>query len=175
MSAILAVTINKTDKNDARGIADAMRCNHYKESQMKEDAHAEMTILLSSPTTLVNSLCTLKNTIRGHLKSFGLRLGSVSNKTFPERVRSELALFTGPCMDGFAGLLKSYEAILNEIAILNKKLRSFCLIDEDVKLLMTVPGIGKVTVMTYKINSGDPARFKKSRSVGAYFGMSARQ
>lgn len=68
MAAILSVTVNKTDKNDARGIADAMRCNHYKETQVRSEEDAALCILLNSRETLVQSRGRLKNTIRGYLE-----------------------------------------------------------------------------------------------------------
>ena len=65
MAAILSVTVNKTDKNDARGIADAMRCHHYKETHVRDDKDDAIGILLKSRSTLVNSRRTIKNTVRG--------------------------------------------------------------------------------------------------------------
>src|SRR3990167_11323068 len=55
MAAILSVTVNKTDKNDARGIADAMRCNHFKETRVRDDKDDAIGILLKSRSTLMAS------------------------------------------------------------------------------------------------------------------------
>ena len=88
MAAILSVTVNKTDKNDARGIADAMRCNHYKEVNIRNSHDDAIVILLKSRATLVNNRRLLKNTVRGHLKNYGIRLGTVSHKQFSVTVRS---------------------------------------------------------------------------------------
>ena len=174
MAAILSVTVNKTDKNDARGIADAMRCNHYKETRIKDDNDEATSILLRSRSTLVNSLTTLKNTVRGHLKSYGIRLGVVSHKNFSSVVRSYFPKFLPSIIKGMEGLLKSYETLSEEIDKLNKVLERICKEDEDIKLLMTAPGVGKVMALTFKADIGDPSRFKKSESVGAYYGMTPR-
>jgi transposase len=93
MAAILAVTVNKTDKNDARGIADAMRSNHYKETHLREDEDEAMSILLQTRATLVNSRTTLKNTLRGHFKTYGIQLGEISHKSFPVKVRTYFSKF----------------------------------------------------------------------------------
>ena len=175
MAAILSVTINKTDKNDARGIADAMRCNHYKETRIREDNDESISILLQSRTTLVGTRTTLKNTLRGYLKSYGIRLGTVSHKDFSSKVQSYFPQFLSEAIKGIEGLLNSYDTLCKEIDKLDKSLEKICKEDEDVQLLMTAPGVGKIVALTFKADIGDPARFKKSESVGAYYGMTPRQ
>ncbi len=175
MAAILSVTVNKTDKNDARGIADAMRCNHYKATQVRNDTDEAITILLKSRATLVDSRRILKNTIRGHLKIYGIRLGTVSNKKFPETVRSSYSKLLPQAAKGLEGLVKSYETFCTEITAMEKFINEICKQDKDVQLLMTVPGVGKIAALTFKTDVGDPSRFKKSESVGAYYGMAPRQ
>jgi transposase len=175
MAAILSVNVNKTDKNDARGIADAMRCNHYKETQTRTDGDEALSILLQSRATLLESRTTLKNTIRGHLKIYGIRLGTVSHKKFAALVRSYYPKLLPLAVCGIEGLLKSFEGLCLEIDKLDKALEEECKEDEDVQLLMTVPGVGKVVALTFKAETGDPHRFKKSSSVGAYYGMTPRQ
>src|SRR3990167_3080532 len=84
MAAILSVTVNKTDRNDARGIADAMRCHHYKEVHLRDSQDDAVGILLKSRSTLVSNRGLLKNTVRGHLKSPRL-LTSVDRDTIRNR------------------------------------------------------------------------------------------
>jgi transposase len=175
MAAILSVTINKTDKNDARGIADAMRCNHYKETRIRDDNDESISILLQSRATLVETRTTLKNTLRGYLKSYGVRLGTVSHKNFSSRVQSYFPQFLSEAIKGIESLLKSYDTLCEEIDKLDKSLEKICKEDEDVQLLMTAPGVGKIVALTFKADIGDPTRFKKSESVGAYYGMTPRQ
>ena len=175
MAAILSVTVNKTDKNDSRGIADAMRCNHYKAVNIRGDADDSIGIFLSSRSTLVKSRGTFKNTVRGLLKTYGICLGEVSNEKFSETVRASLSSVLSEAKCGIESLLRSYEAMHEEIKKLEKALNQLCKQDEDVKRLMTVPGVGMVVAMTYKTDMGDPTRFEKSESVGAYYGMTPRQ
>jgi transposase len=175
MAAILSVTINKTDKNDARGIADAMRCNHYKLVNLRDNDNGSTGVLLKSRATLVDSRRTLKNTIRGFLKAYGIRLGAVSNQQFPKTVRDASVEVLSHAKLGMESLLKSYEAMHSEIKKIEKSLNEICKYDEDAKLLMTVPGVGMIVALTYKADMGDPSRFQKSESVGAYYGMTPRQ
>jgi transposase len=175
MAAILSVTVNKTDKNDARGIADAMRCNHYKEVGLRDEKDDSISILLKSRSTLVNNRRTLKNTIRGHLKHYGIRLGTVSHKNFAGVVRSYYPKMLKEATVGVEGLLKSYEYSSEEIAKMEKSLKELCKQDEEVQRLMTVPGVGMIVALTFKSDIGDPSRFEKSESVGAYYGMTPRQ
>jgi transposase len=175
MAAILSVTVNKTDKNDARGIADAMRCNHYKEAQVRSDENEALSILLNARATLVNSRVGLKNSIRGYLKSYGIRLGTMSHKKFSIYVRSYYPEILGKAAEGIESLLKNYEAHCQEIDKIEDSLKEICKQDQIAQLLMTAPGVGMIVALTYKTDMGDPQRFERSESVGAYYGMAPRQ
>jgi len=175
MAAILSVTINKTDKNDARDIADAMRCNHYKEVHLRDINDHSTAILLKSRASLIQSRTALKNTVRGFLKAYGIRLGGVSHKKFPQVVREHSDDILPAAFTGIQGLLKSFESIHKEILELEEELKEICKHDQEVQLLMTAPGVGMIVALTYKTDLGDPTRFKKSESVGAYYGMTPRQ
>ena len=175
MAAILSVTINKTDKNDARGIADAIRCNHYKEVHLHDIEDAALNILLKSRSTLVQTRTKSKNTIRGHLKLSGIRLGSVSDKKFSEVVQNAYTKMHDQARLGIDSLLKVFNMINKEIELLDKQLNEVCKQEEVVKLLMTTPGVGPVVALTYVAGIGDPLRFENSESVGAYFGLSPKQ
>jgi transposase len=175
MAAILSVTVNKTDKNDARGIADAMRCNHYKEVNLRDSDDDSIGILLKSRATLVNTRRLLKNTVRGYLKNYGIRLGTVSHKQFPITVCSYYPKLLQEAIQGIEGLLQSYKTVSKEIEKMEESLKKICKQDKEAQLLMTVPGVGMIVALTFKADIGDPTRFKKSESVGAYYGMTPRQ
>ncbi|OYZ38320.1 MAG: hypothetical protein B7Y25_01385 [Alphaproteobacteria bacterium 16-39-46] len=123
MSAILSVTINKTDKNDARGIADAIRCNHYKEVYVKSDADASVEILLKSRKTLVHLSGILKNAIRGFLKTYGVLLGDLQPENFTIKVREKFQNIPQEAGDGIKSLLKSFETNSSEIDIIDQKIK----------------------------------------------------
>ena len=134
-----------------------------------------MSIFLTSRSTLVGDRGQLKNVVRGLLKTYGIRLGEVSYDKFSKKAYEVLSELPSATQCGLAGLLKSYDSMNEEIKKMDKKLNELCKKDEDAQRLMTIPGVGMVVAMTYKADIGDPTRFKKSESVGAYYGMTPRQ
>lgn len=175
MAAILSVRINKTDKNDAQGIADAMRCGLYREVASKSQESIERGVLMSSRRVLMEQKVELQNTIRGLLKTYGIRLGNCGEATFSEKVKGHLSKIPLLSMKSIEGLLYCFEQQREKINELTKKVEELARGDEEIKRLMTIPGVGAITAMAYKIEIDDPKRFKKSRAVGAYLGMTPRQ
>lgn len=175
LSPILALKINKTDKNDARGIAEALRSNLYTKVHCKPLESVERSILLTSRRALVNQQTQLKNTVRGLLKSYGIRLGSVGVKKFSSTVLKCLEKHEELVVVSITALLSAFDHLLYEIEKMNQKMLEIASKDKEVQHLMTIPGIGPVTALTYKTEIFDPARFKDSKSVGAYLGMTPTQ
>lgn len=176
MASILSVQINKTDKNDAKGIADAMRCDLFKEVVRKSDKTIELSILMGSRRTLVNQRTQLKNTIRGFLKSYGIRLSITGENEFITQVRENLSKEKRIIsQESLHSLISCYKQHCIEITNLEKVIESLAKKDEDIKRFMTIPGVGIITAMTFKIVIGDPYRFSNSRDIGAYIGMTPRQ
>lgn len=175
MAAVLSTQINKTDKNDARGIASAMRCGIYTEVSPKTKECLEIGTLLGSRRLLVNQKVAVTNSVRGFLKTYGIRLGSCGEKGFAEAVRKTYKVEHGLAIEGIEALLKQREMIIEQIKVLTKKAEAIARENEQVVRLMTIPGIGAIIGLAYVAEVGDPKRFKKSRSVGAYFGMTPKQ
>lgn len=175
MAAVLSVEINKTDKNDARGIANAMRCNLYREVIQKTKNAIELGTLMSSRRLIVQQKVQLTNAVRGFLKTYGLRLGPCGDKTFCQKVREKLLDKCSLAKKGIEELLSCFEKACEGIKRLTKEAEDLAREDEDIKRLMTIPGIGVITAVSYKIEIDDPKRFKNSRAVGAYLGMTPKQ
>jgi transposase len=175
LSPILALKINKTDKNDARGIAEALRSDMYTRVHCKPQESVEKSILLTSRRALVNQQTQLKNTVRGLLKSYGIRLGSVGAKRFSSAVMKQIEKQEKIVILSIASLLSTFDKIVEEVEKFDKEMLRLVMQDKEVQQLMTVPGIGPVTALTYKTEIFDPARFKDSKSVGAYLGMTPKQ
>jgi transposase len=74
-----------------------------------------------------------------------------------------------------APLLKAREAIEKQIDDLDGKVLKLARHDAQIRRFMTVPGIGPITALCFKATIDDPARFKRSRSVGAYIGLTTRR
>jgi transposase len=175
MATLLSVQVNKTDANDAQGIAEAMRCGMYKEVCQKSQQAIELGTLLQCRRTLVQQRVQLINSIRGFLKTYGIRLGSCGGKEFPGKIRALLPGMLMLAREGIESLVNCYEKLSEEIKRLDGKIEAVAKEDEDVQRLMTVPGVGIITAMSFKIEIDDPQRFKKSKDVGAYLGMTPRQ
>lgn len=175
MSKVLSININKTDKNDARLIAEALRCGFYSEVVQKSQDLAEVQILLNSRRTLLNILVKLKNTVRGFLKTYGIRLGTLSHQKFGIAVREYLADKPEIVQIAIISLIDTYQSTLYQLNKVEAQIKKMAQDDPDIRLLMTIPGVGIITAFTFKVCLGDPKRFKKSRSVGAYFGMTPSQ
>lgn len=175
MATILSVQINKTDKNDAKGIAEAMRCGLYREVMQKSQEAIELGTFLGSRRLLVMQKVQLSNAIRGFLKSYGIRLGTATDLNFAEKVRKEISKQYALAEQGIEGLLICFEKLVDELKKLTKKVEELARRDEEVKRLMTIPGVGPIVAVTYKAVIDDPKKFKNSRSVGAYLGMTPKQ
>jgi transposase len=184
MAAILETNINKTDRNDARAIANAIRCKNYKEVHMKSIESIQTNALLISRKALVHQKTDLYNTVRGILKTFGVKLpkGLKSAReaikkvtAFDDYVPDEQKISVHIDWSVIEPLLVCLEKVDEQLEILNVKLELTAKNDPVVQQLMTHPGVGVVTAVSYKAEIDDPTRFKKSRSVGAYLGMTPNQ
>jgi transposase len=159
--AALKMQINKSDRNDAAGIARIMQCGWYKEVRVKAlDSHA-VRALLSSRALLVQMKRDLENQIRGLLKNFGLIIGRAKMNTFTART---VELIDGQPLLAAAiePLLKAREAIARQIAGLDGKLLRLARSEPQVRRFMTAPGVGAITALCYFATIDDPERFKKS-------------
>lgn len=175
MAAILATTINKTDKNDARGIAEALRANHYKECVHRSDQAMEVRTILHSRETAVNGRSHVTTSIKGHLKVYGIKLGKGSGKDFRAKVEQSIAKLNPGINKVIGCLLNILDVLEKEIKELDKLVKEIAKQDEDVKLLQTMDGVGPITALKYKSEIDDPKRFKDSRDVGAYIGLTPSQ
>lgn len=176
MAAALSARINKNDRNDARGIAQMMRAGLYKEVQVKSDESCQLKLFLGSRRQLVTNRQQLKGTIRGLLKIYGIKLTSKDVcGGFGIKVRQIISTLDQISCDSISALLESLEAIEASLTKLDKILSALGQKDEDCQRLMTVPGVGAITAMTYKAALDDPGRFASSETVGAYMGLTPRQ
>jgi len=151
-----------------------MQCGWYKEVRVKDlDSHAVKALLVSR-ALLVKIKRDIENQIRGLLKNLGLVIGPAKMNVFALRAteltedRPELAVAVTP-------LLTARVAIEQQIADLDRKVMKLARNNAQVRQLMTVPGIGPVTALCFVATIDDPRRFKTSRSVGAYVGLTTRR
>jgi transposase len=172
--AALSMQINKSDRNDAAGIARIMQTGWYREVKVRSPASHATRALLNSRAMLVNIVRDLENQIRGLLKVEGLVIGRAKEGVFSKRVeallgdRPELRLIIEP-------LLMTRESVRQQLGLLERRVRRLANERPLTRTLMTVPGVGPVTALAFMAAIDDPTRFKRSRSVGAYLGLTPRR
>ena len=166
--------INKSDRNDAAGIARIMQTGSFKEVRVKDlDSHS-VRALLASRALLVKIKRDLENQIRGLLKNLGLVIGRAKFNVFA--VRAEELIENRPeLIAAVRPLLVARKAIEQQVGDLDRKVLTLARRDMQVRRFMTVPGVGPITALCFKATVDDPTRFKRSRSVGAYVGLTTRR
>src|SRR5262249_21952320 len=172
--AALKMQINKSDRNDAVGIARIMQCGWYKEVRVKDlDSHA-IKALLVSRALLVKIKRDIENQIRGLLKNLGLVIGRAKMNVFSVRA-SELTGNRPVLAAAVVPLLRAREAVERQIADLDRKVMRLARDNAQVRRFMTAPGVRPITSLCFLATIDDPTRFKRSRSVGAYAGLTTRR
>ena len=174
VSAALSNNINKTDRCDAKGIADIMRAGFYSEVHIKSANAMEVGSCLQSRATLVSSIVALKGSLRGQMRCYGVKLKA--NKTgFVSAVAEALKTLNPELAACLNILLQSFTVLQTNLEVLDKRLLALAKADDRVALLETVPGVGPITALAFISEVDDPKRFKNSRDVAAYFGLTPRQ
>jgi transposase len=175
MAAILATVINKTDKNDARGIAEALKANHYKECVHRSDEAMEIRTILHSRKTVVEERSHLTTSIKGHLKVYGIKLGKGSGKNFRAKVEQSIVNLKSRIKQVIDSLLNVLDVLEQEIKELDKLVKEIAKQDENVKLLQSMDGVGPITALAFKAEIDQAKRFENSKDVGAYIGLTPKQ
>ena len=170
MRAVLKAQINKTDRNDARGMAQMMRVGLYRPVHVKTLRSQKLRMLLTHRKLLQSKAIAIDNDLRGTLRNFGLKVGMVGMAKFETRIKElvenlpDLAMLVEP-------LLIVRRVLREQIGILHRRLLAVVREDDVCRRLMTVPGVGPVVALTFRVTVDVPARFRNSKSVGAAFGL----
>jgi transposase len=166
--------INKSDRNDARGIAQMMRVGLFKPVHVKTLVAQEQRMLLTSRKLLQRKLLDVECDLRGTLRNFGLKVGTVSTRGYEARIRE--------LVEGFPKLAAIVEPLLivrrvmrQQFAVLHKMLLDTVRHDPICRRLMTAPGVGVVVALTYRATIDQPQRFVHSRAVGAHVGLTPKR
>src|SRR5256884_900693 len=169
MRAVLKAQINKIDRNDARGIAQMMRVGLYRPVHVKT-LRSQLRMLLIHRKLLQSKAIAIENDLRGTLRNFGLKVGMVGKVRFEARIK-ELVESLPDLAELVEPLLIVRRALREQIVILHRRLLAIVRDDEVCRRLMTTPGVGPVVALTYRATVDVPARFRKSKAVGAVFGL----
>jgi transposase len=172
--AALDMAANKTDANDADGLAHLAEVGFYREVRVKGFDSMLTRTLVSARTRLVRITTELSNQIRGLMKTFGLVVPAGKGSKFDEHVRAllddqkDLAAIVLP-------VLEAWRSMRLRAAELGRQLIANARKSEACQLLMSIPGVGTVTATSFATAIEDPNNFRKSRSVGAWLGLTTRR
>jgi transposase len=170
MRAVLKAQINKTDRNDARGMAQMMRVGLYRPVHVKTLRSQKLRMLLTHRKLLQSKAISIENDLRGTLRNFGLKVGMVGKVKFEARIKELVENL--PDLAALVETLLIVRRVLREqFCILHRRLLAIVREDDVCRRLMTVPGVGPVVALTYRATVDVPARFRHSKSVGAVFGL----
>jgi transposase len=164
----------KSDRNDARGIAQLMRLGWFRPVHCKSMAAQEVRAVLTARKLVQSKLQDVENSLRGILRGFGLKVGKTTDKSFAGRIRE---LVQGqPSLEVVGEALLSVRAVLlSEFNAFEKRMRAMGRSNTKARLLASTPGVGPIVSLTYAAAVDDPARFRSSKRAGAHFGLTPRK
>tara|TARA_R110002096_G_C14534827_1_gene717988 strand:+ start:82 stop:1119 length:1038 start_codon:yes stop_codon:yes gene_type:complete len=175
VSAALSAMRNKTDKTDAKGIAQILRTGWFSPVHMKSREAHGVRALLSTRKALLKKTMDLANEVRGLLKIFGVRLPrTVKHGSFDALVRPMIEM-DEILAHAIIPLLDARVVLFQHYLELDRRVKRAASQDDVCMRMMTVPGVGPIVALTFKAAVDDPTRFKKSRTVAAHFGLTPRR
>jgi transposase len=172
--AALSMQINKTDRNDAEGLAQIMRTGWYREVGVKSLDNHKIRAVLGARAQLVGTQTDLKNQIRGLLKVFGTVLQRNSGQSFEQQVIAA-SEGNGLLDVSVRSLLAVLKTVGEQVAQLDRLVMDQAKQNAMCRHLMSIPGIGVLTALAFMTAIEDPGRFRKSRSVGAFLGLTPKR
>jgi transposase len=164
----------KSDRNDARNIAQLMRLGWFRPVHCKSLAAQETRAVLTARKLVQSKLSDVEMSLRGILRGFGLKVGKTTSNRFAARIND---LVVGqPTLEVIAAAMLAVHAVLlREFKGFEKRVRATARHNAQARLLMSTPGVGALVALTYASGIDDPARFKSSKRVGAHFGMTPKK
>ncbi|MER8734714.1 MULTISPECIES: IS110 family transposase [unclassified Mesorhizobium] len=168
--AFLKARPNKTDRNDARGIAQMMRVNLFRPVHVKTLTSQKRRALLTARKLLQEKALAIENDLRGLLRNFGLKVGVVGTVKFEDRIRE---LVEGRCelAEIVTPLLEARCKLREQFTVLHRRLLRIVRDDEVCRRLMTISGVGPVVALAYTATIDIPQRFRNSKTVGFILGL----
>ena len=164
----------KSDRNDARGIAQLMRLGWFRPVHCKSISAQETRATLTARKLVQSKLRDVENSLRGILRGFGLKVGKTTEREFAGRI-NQLVTDHPHLQRIVDALLAVREVLRTEFAAFQKQTRKMARSDSRTRLLMSTPAVGPIVALTYASAIDDPGRFKSSKQVGAHFGMTPKK
>jgi transposase len=169
-NATMKTMPNKTDRNDARALAQIMRTGWFRPVHVKSRPCRLWRSLLVARRTVLNEMRSIENVVRAVLREGGVKLGTPARAAFAGRVR-ELTGDDALLMPLVEPLLAILATMGDQLARLTKQVLDITRQEEVCRRLMSVPGVGPITALAFRATIDRPERFRRSRDVGAHLGL----
>src|SRR3954453_8931813 len=174
VQAALSAMVVKTDRKDARGIAQLLRMGWFRPVHRKSADAQEVRALLVGRKLLQSKLRDVELSIRGILRGFGLKVGEVSKGRFAARIKELIA--GHEMLEAVIGaMLQARDGLRAEFMRLHRRMLAIVRGDAVCRRLMTAPGVGALVAVTFKTAVDDPGRFRTAKAVGAHFGLTPKR
>lgn len=176
-NAALKMRPNKTDRNDAEGLAQIVRTGWFKQVCIKTRTSYEIRSLLAAREVLVRIRVKLENEIRGLLRTFGVLFGKAAGgftRRADEIISGELEA-SPPMRLLVETLVQARASILQRIKVLDRQVMVAAKANPTARLFMSAPGVGAITALSVASAFDDAERFRRSSSAGAYLGLTPRR
>jgi transposase len=164
----------KSDRNDARNIAQLMRLGWFRPVHCKSLGAQETRAMLTARKLIQSKLQDVENSLRGILRGFGLKVGKTTKRSFAARIGELVA--GHPALETIAkATLAVHMVLVREFNGFEKRVRAMSLLDAKARLLMSTPAVGPIISLTYASAIDDPSRFTSSKRAGPLFGLTPKK
>ena len=160
----------KTDRRDAEGIARLLHMGWFRPVHCKSVSAQEVRAVLSARKSIQQCMIALELSMRGLLRNFGLKVGTISRGKYEYRIR-ELVYGNLMLQAATWPMLRARATLRQELAGLERLVRQMAKDDPVCRRLMSMPGVGAVVALSYRSAIDDPSRFTSSKKVGPWVGM----
>jgi transposase len=164
----------KSDRNDARNIAQLMRLGWFRPVHCKSLAAQEVRAILTARKLVQSKLLDVENSLRGILRGFGLKVGKTTKRSFASRI-SELVAGHPALETIAAAMLAVHMVLLREFNGFEKRVRAMSRLHVQARLLMSIPAVGPIISLTYASAIDDPSRIKSAKQAGPLFGLTPKK
>jgi len=164
----------KSDRNDARKIAQLMRLGWFRPVHCKSISAQKIRAMLTARKLVQSKLLDFENSLRGILRGFGLKVGKTTRTNFAGRIE-ELVQSHPNLQTIVQAMLRARAVLLAEFSGFEKHVRAMARLHEKARLLMSMPAVGTIVSLTFACAIDDPSRFTSSKQVGPYLGLTPKR
>lgn len=162
----------KTDRRDARGLAELCRTGWFEEVHRKSQEARALRSFMTARKQLVESGTAIASSVRGILRAHGIKIDVGSDEeSFGEKARAAIKALPDTLQYALKALINSYEELHERQRTLYKMLHKLAKTNQVTSRLMTVPGVGAATASAFVATIDDPDRFTSGEHVASYLGL----